>query len=306
MRFNLRDFLSPYLFETQDFVNKETLFTRISLTILAAVPDDAATRMSVWTVIILGIVEGLTEFLPVSSTGHLILAGYALNFTGEEATSFEIVIQLGAILSVIVYFRQLLWDLLRELPRNPISQRLALALVVAFFPAAVIGLAVHKWIEAYLFGPITVAWALIAGGVVILLVERRLGQRPTEGLNHVDLRQAWWVGVAQCVSMFPGVSRSGATIIGGLLTGMDRTTATEFSFLLAVPTMLAATGYKIVKSHDVLLQGDPLFLPLGLAVAFITGLAVVAGFLAFVRSHTFRPFAYYRIVLGVFILIIMR
>ena len=262
--------------------------------------------MSVWTVIILGIVEGLTEFLPVSSTGHLILAGYALNFTGEEATNFEIVIQLGAILSVVVYFRQLLWDLLRQLPRNPVSQRLALALAVAFFPAAVIGLSLHKWIEAYLFGPITVAWALIVGGAVILLVEHRLEKRPIEGLNHIDFRQAWWVGVAQCFSMFPGVSRSGATIIGGLLTGMDRTTATEFSFLLAVPTMLAATGYKIVKSHEMLLQGDPLLLPLGLAVSFFTGLAVVAGFLAYVRSHTFRPFAYYRIVLGLFILAIMR
>ena len=262
--------------------------------------------MSVWTVIILGIVEGLTEFLPVSSTGHLILAGYALNFTGEEATNFEIVIQLGAILSVIVYFRQRLWALLRQLPQNPVSQRLALALAVAFLPAAVIGLGFHNWIEVHLFGPITVAWALIVGGVVILLVEHRLEKRPIEGLDRVDLRQAWWVGVAQCFSMFPGVSRSGATIIGGLLTGMDRTTATEFSFLLAVPTMLAATGYKIVKSHEMLLQGDPLLLPLGLAVAFFAGLAVVAGFLAYVRSHTFRPFAYYRIVLGLFILAIMR
>jgi len=285
---------------------KKRFLREFFLTILAGVPDDAATCMSVWTVIILGIVEGLTEFLPVSSTGHLILAGYALNFTGEEATNFEIVIQLGAILSVVVYFRQLLWDLLRQLPRNPVSQRLALALAVAFFPAAVIGLSLHKWIEAHLFGPITVAWALIVGGVVILLVEHRLEKRPIEGLNHIDFRQAWWVGIAQCFSMFPGVSRSGATIIGGLLTGMDRTTATEFSFLLAVPTMLAATGYKIVKSHEMLLQGDPLLLPLGLAVAFCTGLAVVAGFLAYVRSHTFRPFAYYRIVLGLFILAIMR
>jgi undecaprenyl-diphosphatase len=131
-------------------------------------------------------------------------------------------------------------------------------------------------------------------------------RRQIQGLNQVDLRQAWWVGIAQCLSMFPGVSRSGATIIGGLLAGMDRTTATEFSFLLAIPTMLAATGYKIVKTHDVLLQADPLLLPLGLAVSFITGWAVVAGFLAFVRSHTFKAFAYYRIVLGLVILFIMR
>ena len=154
------------------------------------------------------------------------------------------------------------------------------------------------WDRAGWGGNLSPAW--------ILLVEHRLEKRPIEGLNHIDFRQAWWVGVAQCFSMFPGVSRSGATIIGGLLTGMDRSTATEFSFLLAVPTMLAATGYKIVKSHEMLLQGDPLLLPLGLAVSFFTGLAVVAGFLAYVRSHTFRPFAYYRIVLGLFILAIMR
>jgi len=141
---------------------------------------------------------------------------------------------------------------------------------------------------------------------VILLVEHNLGKRQTQGLDQIDMRQAWWVGIAQCFSLFPGVSRSGATIIGGLLSGMDRTTATEFSFLLAIPTMLAATGYKIVKDHDVLLRGDPLLLPLGLAVSFVTGLAVVAGFLTFVRSHTFKPFAYYRIVLGVIILAAMH
>ena len=171
--------------------------------------------MSVWTVIILGIVEGLTEFLPVSSTGHLILAGYVLNFTGEEATSFEIVIQLGAILSVVVYFRLRLWSLIAELLVNPVSQRLALALAVAFVPAAILGLVLHKWIEQYLFGPVTVAWALIVGGVVILLVEHNIGRRQTQGLNQINLRQAWWVGIAQCFSLFPGVSRSGATIIGG-------------------------------------------------------------------------------------------
>ena len=262
--------------------------------------------MSVWTVIILGIVEGLTEFLPVSSTGHLILVGYVLNFTGEEATTFEIVIQLGAILSVMVYFRQRLWHLLRQFSSDPSSQRLTAALTIAFVPAAVLGLGLHKWIETYLFGPVTVAWALVLGGVVILLVEHSLGKRHTQGLNQVNLRQAWWVGIAQCFSLFPGVSRSGATIIGGLLAGMDRTTATEFSFLLALPTMLAATGYKIVTSHGLLLLADPLLLPLGLTVSFFTGLAVVAGFLAFVRSHTFKPFAYYRIALGVIILAIMR
>jgi undecaprenyl-diphosphatase len=303
--FHVRDFL-PHVYSKPAVLSTKEKITGLTLTILKRFPDDAATCMSVWIAIILGIVEGLTEFLPVSSTGHLILAGYALDFTGEEAASFEIVIQLGAILSVVVYFRQRLWDLVLQVAVNRVSQRLALALTIAFVPAAILGLALHKWIEQHLFGPVTVAWALVLGGVVILIVEHNLGRRYTQDLHQINLRQAWWVGIAQCFSLFPGVSRSGATIIGGLLSGMDRTTATEFSFLLAIPTMLAATGYKIVKDHELLLRGDPLLLPLSLAVSFVTGLAVVAGFLTFVRSHTFKPFAYYRIVLGVIILALMQ
>jgi undecaprenyl-diphosphatase len=258
--------------------------------------------MSLWTAIILGVVEGLTEFLPVSSTGHLILVGHALGFTGARAVSFEIAIQLGAILSVVVYFRQRLWALLVRLPSDPASRRLASGIGIAFLPAAVLGLAVHHWIEAHLFRPVTVAGALIVGGIIILLIEHTVKERRISGLEKIGLREAWWVGVAQCFSLFPGVSRSGATIMGGLLAGMDRPTATEFSFLLALPTMLAATGYKIVKSHELLLQEDPLFFPVGLAVAFVTGLIVVAGFLSFIKRHTFRPFAYYRIALGLLIL----
>ena len=260
--------------------------------------------MPVWTIIILGVVEGLTEFLPVSSTGHLILVGHALNFTGEQAKDFEIAIQLGAILSVMVYFRKQLWQLVLGLRRDPVSQRLSMALAIAFLPAAVLGFALHRWIEAHLFGPVTVAWALVAGGLVILVVEWRLGRRLMTGLNHVSLRQAWWVGVAQCFSLFPGVSRSGATIIGGLMAGMDRTTATEFSFILSLPTLMAATSYKILKSPSLLTE-DSWALALGLLVSFVSGLAVVAGFLAFVRTHTFRPFAYYRIVLGAVILAVL-
>ena len=305
MRFNVRDFL-PHIYSKRPILSTEEKVTGLTLTILGAFPDDAATCMSVWIAIILGIVEGLTEFLPVSSTGHLILVAYALDFTGEKATSFEIAIQLGSILSVMVYFRRRLWQLLAGLPKNPLSRRLTAALAIAFIPAAILGLSVHKAIKAHLFDPIPVAAALIVGGVVILIVEHNLGRRHTQDLHQISLRQAWWVGIAQCFSLFPGVSRSGATIIGGLLTGMNRTTATEFSFLLALPTMLAATGYEIVRSHDVLLEGDPLLLPLGLVVSFVTGLAVVAGLLAFIRSHTFKPFAYYRIVLGVVILALMR
>lgn len=272
---------------------------------LSPLPDDADTRMTLWTAIILGLVEGLTEFLPVSSTGHLILVGHALGVTGEHAVSFEIAIQLGSILAVVVYFRRRLWELIRRLPTDPASRRLAYGIGLAFLPAAFVGLASHTWIETHLFGPVTVAGALILGGAVILIIEHRVKDRRITGLSGVGLREAWWVGIAQCFSLFPGVSRSGATIMGGLVVGMDRTTATEFSFLLALPTMIAATGYKIVKSHTLLFQGDPLLFPVGLAVAFVTGLLVVAGFLAYIKHHTFKPFAYYRIVLGTVVLTVL-
>lgn len=261
--------------------------------------------MDLMTAILLGVVEGLTEFLPVSSTGHLILVGHALGFTGAPVVSFEIAIQLGSILSVLVYFRKRLEDLVRRIPQDPASRRLTVGLALAFLPSAVIGLALHKWIEIHLFGPLTVAWALIWGGIIILTIEHTVQKRRITELEGVGLKEAWWVGVAQCCALFPGVSRSGATIMGGLLTGMDRTTATEFSFLLALPTMLAATGYKIVKSHDLLFQGDPLVFPIGILVAFVTGLAVVAGFLTFIKRHTFKSFAYYRIALGVLVLYLL-
>ncbi len=261
--------------------------------------------MTFWTVIILGVVEGLTEFVPVSSTGHLILVGHVLGFTGKQAVSFEIAIQLGSMLSVVVYFRRRLCDVLTRLPSDPASRRLVSGLGLAFLPAAFVGLAAHTWIETYLFGPLTVACALILGGVVILMIEHTMKVRRITGLGGVGLREAWWVGIAQCFSLFPGVSRSGATIMGGLLAGMDRPTATEFSFLLALPTMLAATGYKIFKSYDLLLQEDPFLFPIGLAVAFVTGWVVVAGFLVFIKTHTFRPFAYYRIALGVLVLVVL-
>jgi len=272
---------------------------------LSPLPDDADTRMTLWTAIILGLVEGLTEFLPVSSTGHLILVGHALGVTGEQAVSFEIAIQLGSILAVVVYFRRRLWELIQHLPTDPASRQLAYGIGLAFLPAAFVGLASHKWIETHLFGPVTVAGALILGGAVILIIEHTVKDRRITGLSGVGLREAWWVGIAQCLSLFPGVSRSGATIMGGLVVGMDRTTATEFSFLLALPTMIAATGYKIVQSRTILFQGDPLLLPLGLAVAFVTGLLVVAGFLAYIKRHTFKPFAYYRIALGIVVLIVL-
>ncbi len=193
-----------------------------------------------WTAIILGVVEGLTEFLPVSSTGHLIVVGYLLGFKGPTAVTFEIVIQLGAILGVIFYLRNKILVLLRGVLEGGPPRSFLLGIGIAFLPAAVVGLWLHEYIEIYLFTPITVAVALIVGGVAILVVERYHPSFRLSELDQVGPHSAFWVGVAQVLALFPGVSRSGATIMGGLLVGMRRDVATEFSFFLSIPTMLIA------------------------------------------------------------------
>lgn len=255
-----------------------------------------------WTAIILGVVEGLTEFLPVSSTGHLIVVGHYLEFQGPLAVSFEIVIQLGSILAVVFYFRHRLWALLKGALYGGTPRLFMLGLALAFVPAAVAGLLVHDLIEAQLFRPFTVALALIAGGAAILLIERfHPAFRITE-LHRVGLGPALGVGLAQVLALFPGVSRSGATIMGGLLMGMRRDVAAEFSFFLSIPTMLAATGYSYYHSRELFVAEDLLLLGLGLLTAFVTALVVVAAFLRFIKTHTFRFFGYYRIVFGLLLL----
>ena len=289
--------------------------------------------------IILGIVEGLTEFLPVSSTGHLILVGHFLGFTGDVATSIDISIQLGAILAILAYerrkiagllsagfheqisFRKLLQDTQATNGSLTIKQwRTILAtsmhthrslwflvgLGVAFCPAAAVGLLAHSWIKANLFSPYTVAGALIVGGVVIILVEQFRFTAHTLELKQVGVRTALMVGIAQCLALFPGVSRSGATIIGGLMSGMHRTVATEYSFFLALPTMLAATSYQMFKARNLFTQEDVAALILGLFVAFFVAWAVIAALLAFVKQHTLQAFGYYRIVLGLAVLFVFR
>lgn len=275
--------------------------------------------------VILGIVEGLTEYLPISSTGHLILVGHWLGFTGATAASVEISIQLGAILAVIVYERSKLAAFLsqaaieqtsfRSLCRQgpwaaAITQSMAqhrslwflIGLFVAFLPAAVIGLLTHHWIETYLFNPRTVAVASIVGGLIIMAVEAMKNEPRVTHLEQIGVRMAWWVGVAQCVALIPGTSRSGATIIGALLAGMDRKTATEYSFFLALPTLIAATGYKLAKSASAFSTQDMMALALGLIVAFLVAWAVIAGFLNFVKRHSLLVFVYYRIAMGILVL----
>ncbi len=254
--------------------------------------------------LILGVVEGLTEFLPVSSTGHLIVVGDAIGFTGERAKTFEIFIQLGSILGVVWFYRRKVGELVAGLHRPP-ARRFVWNLFVAFLPAAVIGLLAHKFIKAYLFGPLTVGGALVVGGFLILAIERWHQHRGARvhALDEMTTRDAFKVGLAQACALFPGVSRAGATIMGGLLAGLSRTTATEFSFFLAMPTMFAATLYDLYKNLDLLRVSDAPHFGLGFALAFLTALGVVKVFLAYVGRHNFTPFAWYRIGFGTLVLL---
>lgn len=252
---------------------------------------------------LLGLVEGLTEFLPVSSTGHLIVVGDLLDFNDDKGKVFEIVIQLGAILAVCWGFRAKIFSVMRGLGKDASSNRFVVNLFVAFLPAAVFGLAFHKMIKAYLFNPFTVAIALIVGGLIIFWVER-LDHRPrVNSIDEMDWKDALKVGFAQALAMFPGTSRSGATIIGGLIFGLSRQAATEFSFFLAIPTMFAATFYDVYKNWAVLKFDDLGLFAVGFVVAFISAFWAVKGLLHYVAHHNFNAFAWYRLLFGTIVLI---
>jgi undecaprenyl-diphosphatase len=292
-------------------------------------------RMNEWgpaLAVILGIVEGLTEFLPVSSTGHLILAGHALGFTGDVAANAEISIQLGAILAVIVFEREKIgrllsgawqeqktfratstndsltsWsDRLRDSMRRQPNLWFLLGLGIAFLPAAIVGLLAHGWIKSHLFTPLTVALTSIAGGIIILIVEATKRTSHAKTLDQVSVTHALWIGLAQCASLMPGMSRSGSTIVGGLLAGLDRKVATEYSFFLALPTIVAATVYETWKARGTFTDQDFMALGLGMIVSFLVAWAVIAAFLTYVQRHTLRVFAYYRIILGILVMLIVR
>jgi len=255
--------------------------------------------------VILGVVEGLTEFLPVSSTGHLILVSDLLGQNGEKGKVFDIVIQLGAILAVCWEFRVRIGAALRGLARDPVQQRFAANLFVAFLPAAIVGLAFQKQIKAHLFNPASVAIALVAGGLVIFAVERwyaRRGAPRVLSMYDMTWRDALKGGIAQCFSLIPGTSRSGATIMGGMLFGLSRNVATEFSFFLAIPVMVAATGYEMVKNRALLSADDLAMIAVGFAVSFVAALAAVKGLIRYVAHHDFNAFAWYRVALGLVVL----
>jgi len=255
--------------------------------------------------LILGVVEGLTEFLPVSSTGHLILVSDYLGLNDEKGKVFDIVIQLGAILAVCWEFRARFARAFSGLARDPVQQRFAANLIVAFIPAAIVGLALQKQIKAFLFNPVSVAIALIVGAFVIFIVERWYERHAAPRVNAVDdmtWKDALKVGLAQCFSLIPGTSRSGATIMGGMLFGLSRQVATEFSFFLAVPIMFAATGYQLVKYRSLLGADDLGPFAVGFVVSFIFALIAVKGLIRYVAHHDFRAFAWYRIALGAVVL----
>ncbi|MCA1978985.1 MAG: undecaprenyl-diphosphate phosphatase [Thiobacillus sp.] len=248
--------------------------------------------------LVLGFVEGLTEFLPVSSTGHLILAGQLLGFNGEKAKVFMIAIQLAAIFAVVFEYRAKLGHVAATLTREPASRRLALNLMAGFLPAAILGFLFYKQIKAYLFNPLVVASALVIGGLLILWAERRKHTVSAPTVDDLDWRRALGVGFAQALAMIPGTSRSGATIIGGLFLGLSRKAAAEFSFFLAIPTMFAATAYDLYKNWHLFNAGDiPLF-AIGGAASFASALLAVRTLIKFVSRHDYTLFAWYRIVFG--------
>lgn len=266
-------------------------------------------------VIIMGVVEGLTEFLPISSTGHLILTGSLINFTGETQKVFEIVIQAGAIFAVCWEYRAKIASVVLGLASDAKARKFALNLIVAFLPAAVLGVLFSKKIKEVLFAPVPVALAFIIGGLIILWVERNQkgAQNGTDqhddshariqSVDDMSLLDALKIGLAQSLALVPGTSRSGATIIGGMLFGLSRKAATEFSFFLAIPTLLGATVYSLYKAREDLSMSDLPMFSLGTVAAFISAFFCVRWLLRYISSHNFNVFAWYRIAFGIMILI---
>jgi undecaprenyl-diphosphatase len=254
--------------------------------------------------VIMGVVEGLTEFLPVSSTGHLILAGDLLGLSDDKFKVFEIVIQTGAMLAIVWEYRAKFLRVLAGLFSDRAAQRFVLNLAIAFMPAAVLGLAFGKAIKAHLFRPVPVALAFIIGGVIILWVERRLRPRVrVDSVEAMTWSDALKVGIAQAFALIPGTSRSGATIIGGMLFGLSRRAATEFSFFLAVPTLVAAGAYDFWKNRALLSAGDTGLFAVGSVAAFVSAFLCVRWLLRYIASHDFTPFAWYRIAFGAVVLL---
>ena len=252
--------------------------------------------------LILGIVEGLTEFLPISSTGHLIIVGQLLDFNDDKGKIFEIVIQTGAMLAIVWEYRRKFAGIITGLPHDARARQFVINLAIAFMPAAVLGLAFGKYIKAVLFKPVPVALAFIVGGFIILWAEKRAHKIAVESVDDMGWKDALKVGCAQAFALIPGTSRSGATIIGGLFFGLSRRAATEFSFFLAVPTLIAAGAYDLYKNRALLDSGDIGLFSVGTIASFVSAFFCVRWLLRYIVSHDFTLFAWYRIVFGVIVL----
>lgn len=256
-------------------------------------------------VILIGIVEGVTEFLPISSTGHMILAGSIINFKGPFADLFEIFIQFGAILAVVVLFRRKIIASLKALRPGQFGFRLWLGVLCAFIPAAVVGVIFKKTIEKHLFNPVAIAISLLVGGIVMLITENYYkNNKRTRKPEDVTVKQGFIIGLFQCLSLWPGFSRSASTIIGGWVVGMTTAAAAEFTFFLAIPTMFAASGYSLLKSGITLSSAEIIMLIIGFVVAFLVALVVVKRFINYLKRKPLKYFAYYRILVGIIILIL--
>lgn len=254
--------------------------------------------MQTWQVILLGLIEGLTEFIPVSSTGHLLLVGHFLGFD-SPGRAFEVLIQLGAILAILSVYMAKLLQLLVDLPRDARTRRFVLAVLVAFLPAAIIGAVAHKFIKTVLFeSPWLICSTLVIGGIVLLAVDKMRLQPRYHDAMDLPIATAFAIGLCQCFAMIPGVSRSGSSIVGGLLLGASKRAATEFSFFLAMPTMAGAFAYDLFKNYAELGVADIKSIALGFVVAFVAGVLVVRYLLDFVGRHGFAPFAWWRIIVG--------
>jgi undecaprenyl-diphosphatase len=254
--------------------------------------------------IILGIVEGVTEFLPVSSTGHLILATELLGFDADKWAAFNVIIQLGAILAIVVLYWRTFWAVLQGMVGgSALSWRFVRNILVGFLPSAVLGFLLINKIEAMLGSPYIVAIALVLGGIAILVIEKMVKQTPVVGVADMPFKTVLGVGIVQCLAMIPGVSRSGATIMGGLALGVERRTAAEFSFFLAIPTMLGATTLELVKHREALMAGASGVgmgtVAIGFVVSFLVAIVIVRAFVAYISRHGFAPFAWYRIIAGI-------
>lgn len=259
----------------------------------------------IFKAIIMGIVEGVTEFLPISSTGHLIIVGNFIHFTGDFAKMFEIVIQLGAILAVVFFYRTRITDSLKNLMPGKWGFDLWFKMLIAFIPSAVIGVVLNDYIDEYLFSPFTVAIALVVGAVLILIVENIYRRNRIKSMDDIGLKKSFLIGVAQCLSLFPGMSRSASTIMGGMMVGLTVKAAAEFSFFLAIPTMVAATGYSLLKGFIAMSSIQWLALAVGFVVSFFVALLVVDSFITFLGKHSLRSFAYYRLIVGILMIVLV-